>query len=44
MDALAAVAQESTQWSIVYDLSAGEVQVVMGRGYDQVHRFRLGNE
>jgi hypothetical protein len=38
---LQAVAQPSTQWSVVYSLSAGQVDVVMGRHYDGVHTFRL---
>jgi hypothetical protein len=41
MDLLASVAQESTQWSVVYDLSAGKLHVAMGRAYDQVRVFHL---
>jgi hypothetical protein len=41
VDLLADVAQESTQWSVVYDLSAGGVYVAMGRAYDSEHTFRL---
>jgi hypothetical protein len=41
MEALSAVAQPNTQWSITYNLSTGQVQVAMGRGYDEVYTFRL---
>jgi hypothetical protein len=39
MSLLADVAQENTQWSVVYRISAGEVQIVMGRDYSEVHYF-----
>ncbi|MBM4460676.1 MAG: linear amide C-N hydrolase, partial [Chloroflexi bacterium] len=40
---LQAVAQtDSTQWSVVYGMSTGRVEVVMGRSYGQVYTFRLG--
>jgi hypothetical protein len=42
LDLLADVAQENTQWSVVYDLSNGDVHVVMGQGYEEVHSLRLG--
>ena len=35
------VAQSSTQWSMVYDLSANEMSVVMGQDYGRVHSFSL---
>ncbi len=38
---LGEVGQESTQWSVVYGISTGEVQVVMGRQYDNVHTLDL---
>jgi hypothetical protein len=41
MDLLSQVAQSSTQWSVVYEMSSGGVNVAMGRGYDDVHTFRL---
>jgi len=41
MDALSAVAQPNTQWSITYNLSTGQVQVAMGRDYDEVYTFKL---
>ena len=44
MDLLSDVAQENTQWSVVYDLSHGGTHVVMGRGYVRTHTFQLGRE
>jgi len=38
------VAQLSTQWSVVYRVSAGEIWVVMGREYNQVHKIESGFE
>lgn len=38
------VDQSSTQWSIVYDMSAREIHVSMGRAYAQVHNFALRKE
>jgi hypothetical protein len=35
------VSQGGTQWSVVYDLSRGEVYIVMGRSYDRVNEFQL---
>jgi Tol biopolymer transport system component len=42
MDILSEVSQESTQWSIVYGLSTGDVTVAMGQEYDSQHTFHLG--
>jgi hypothetical protein len=42
MDLLADVAQGSTQWSVVYGMSSGDVNVTMGQKYDNVHTFHLG--
>jgi hypothetical protein len=41
MDLLADVSQGVTQWSVVYEMSTGDVNVVMGQKYDNVHSFRL---
>jgi hypothetical protein len=41
MDLLAQVAQGNTQWSGVYDLTAGSVIVAMGRDYQDMHTFEL---
>ncbi len=38
---LSDVSQSSTQWSVVYGISTGEVSIVMGRHYDKVYDFRL---
>jgi len=41
VDLLEDVAQEGTQWSIVYGFSSGDVRVAMGCEYDDVHAFHL---
>jgi Linear amide C-N hydrolases, choloylglycine hydrolase family len=41
MDLLGAVAQHHTRWSVVYDLSTGDIQLAMAKRYDQLHRFQL---
>jgi hypothetical protein len=41
MDLLSQVAQDGTQWSVVYGLSSGEIQVAMGREYEGRHTFHL---
>ena len=41
IDLLAEVAQGGTQWSIVYGMSTGQVDVIMGRKYGEVHVFHL---
>lgn len=41
MQMLAGVAQDITQWSVVYDMSSLEVHVVAGQQYEQVHWFEL---
>jgi len=41
MDLLADVSQEGTQWSVVYGMSTGDADVVMGQKYDNVHTFPL---
>jgi predicted choloylglycine hydrolase len=33
--------QDGTVWSIVYNLSKGQISLAMGRDYDQVHTFKL---
>jgi hypothetical protein len=36
------VAQENTQWSVIYHLTSGELEVVMGRGFSEpIHTFQL---
>jgi hypothetical protein len=41
MALLEQVSQPNTVWSAVFNVSQGEIAVVMGRDYAQVHRFRL---
>ena len=41
MDLLRTAAQDSTQWSVLYDMLSGDVRVSMGRHYDNVHTFHL---
>jgi len=41
MDLLAEVSQESTQWSIVYGMNSGDINVTMGQHYDHVHILHL---
>ena len=35
------VAQPTTQWSVVYNITSGELRVVMGQAYERVHLFSL---
>ncbi|MBN1146378.1 MAG: linear amide C-N hydrolase [Anaerolineales bacterium] len=44
MELLSQVAQDNTQWSVVYGLQSGEVAVVMGREYENIHHFELSQE
>ena len=39
LELLEAVSQDSTQWSVVYDMAAREVHVVMGRDYTTVYHL-----
>ena len=41
MQLLRDVSQNITQWSIVYGMSSGKVDVTMGRPYDRIHSFEL---
>jgi choloylglycine hydrolase len=41
MGLLAEVSQEGTQWSVLYGLSSGEINVAMGRDHEKVYRFYL---
>ncbi len=42
MDILSQVSQDNTEWSVVYDMSTGEVMVTMGKKYDDdFHVFHL---
>jgi hypothetical protein len=41
LDLLATVSQNSTQWSIVYNLASGEIRIAMGRDFNKVHLQQL---
>jgi hypothetical protein len=41
MQLLAGVAQNNTQWSVMYQMSSGTINVAMGQEYQDVHRFQL---
>jgi hypothetical protein len=41
MQLLARVRQTITQWSIVYDMSTGQVSAAMLQAYGNVHTFHL---
>jgi hypothetical protein len=38
---LSSVAQSNTQWSVVYEMNTGDVNIVLGSGWDNVHVFHL---
>jgi hypothetical protein len=38
---VSAAGENSTQWSIIYQMTSGDVSVVMGRKYENVHHFVL---
>jgi hypothetical protein len=38
---LEGVSQSNTQWSIVYGMLTGEINVAMGRRYEEIHTFHL---
>jgi hypothetical protein len=41
---LSDVSQDNTQWSVIYNLTGGSVDIVMGRDYSTVHTLRLDLE
>jgi hypothetical protein len=41
LDLLKDVAQPSTQWSIIYGMHSGEINVAMGRKYSSSHTFHV---
>jgi len=43
MDLLAEVTQQNTQWSIVYQMAQGEVNIAMGRDYENIYTFKTSN-
>ncbi len=44
MNILQGTSQESTTWSVVYNLSTGRIGLAMGKHYDQVHTFEFSME
>jgi len=44
MDILQGTSQDMTTWSIVYNLSTGDINLALGKDYDQVHTFKLSME
>jgi hypothetical protein len=44
MAVLKSVSNSHTIWSAVYDMTTGDVQLAMGRHYDQIHTFALEME
>lgn len=41
MNLLSDISQGSTQWSIVYNISTGDIKVAMGREYDNIKEYKL---
>lgn len=41
MQLLADVAQNNTQWSVIYQMSSGMITVAMGQKYQTAHQFQL---
>ncbi len=44
LDLLQGVSQDSTQWSVVYGISTGEITITMGRQYGNRHTFHLATQ
>jgi hypothetical protein len=43
MELLSEVAQESTQWSVVYQMARQEVSIAMGKDYPNVRTFQVSD-
>jgi len=41
MGLLSDVAQNNTQWSVIYHMSSGMINVAMGQQYENMHQFQL---
>jgi penicillin V acylase-like amidase (Ntn superfamily) len=41
MDILQGTSQDTTTWSVVYNLSTGGINLAMGKDYDDVHTYKL---
>lgn len=42
MSILQGTSQDTTTWSIVYNLSTGRIRLALGKDYNQIHTFELG--
>jgi len=42
IEILNAVSQANTIWSLLYNVTLGDIQVVMARDYDHVYNWELG--
>ena len=40
-DLLSEVSQNNTQWSVLYHLQSGDIELIMGRQFDSIHKFQL---
>jgi len=40
-DLLSEVSQNNTQWSVLYHLQSGDIELNMGRQFDSIHKFQL---
>jgi hypothetical protein len=43
MELLSSVSQPGTQWSIIYHMTQGKIEVVVGRQFDQQYEFNLNH-
>jgi hypothetical protein len=41
MNLLHDASQDTTVWSVVYNLKSGQINLVMGKNYDRIHTFSL---
>lgn len=41
MNLLQATSRDHTVWSVVYNLSSGEIRLAMGKNFNKVYRFKL---
>jgi len=40
-DLLSEVSQNNTQWSVLYHLQSGDIEVIMGNQFNLIHEFQL---
>ncbi len=41
MSLLQSTSQDHTKWSVVYNLTTGQISLALGKGYDKAHAFKL---